>query len=173
MADWTSIPDATFDPDRPVLGSTHLAIVRNFEALAEGAAGAPRVLTPAINNAAVTDAKLNTTATNAGRDWVLARSALSDVGAVGSYAFLGEVNNATTNPGGTRAGSSLRYANVIRASQETTASEVNWSNTEIRTAVTRGGSGTPAGTWRAMGFNFCQSFTNDHFRGATLWLRIS
>ena len=58
MADWTNIPDATFDPDRPVLGSTHLAIVKNFEALAEGAANAPRVLTPAINDAAVTTAKI-------------------------------------------------------------------------------------------------------------------
>jgi hypothetical protein len=58
MADWTSIPDATFDPNRPVLGSTHLAIVKNFEALAEGASGAPRVLTAAINDAAVTTAKI-------------------------------------------------------------------------------------------------------------------
>ena len=48
MADWTSIPDATFDPDRPVLGSTHLAIVKNFEALAEGATGAPRLVGKAV-----------------------------------------------------------------------------------------------------------------------------
>jgi hypothetical protein len=52
MADWTSIPDATFDPDRPVLGSTHLAIVKNFEALAEGAANAPRVKSGALVNPA-------------------------------------------------------------------------------------------------------------------------
>jgi hypothetical protein len=54
MADWTSIPDATFDPDRPVLGSTHLAIVKNFEALAEGASGAPRIETAAIAAGAIT-----------------------------------------------------------------------------------------------------------------------
>lgn len=67
MADWTSIPDATFDPDRPVLGSTHLAIVKNFEALAEGAVGAPKIanaaldpiLTAAIQDGAVTTAKLS------------------------------------------------------------------------------------------------------------------
>jgi hypothetical protein len=66
MADWTSIPDATFDPDRPVLGSTHLAIVKNFEALAEGATGAPRVENAALDpiqtaiiaDDAVTTAKL-------------------------------------------------------------------------------------------------------------------
>jgi len=51
MADWTNIPDATFDPDRPVLGSTHLAIVKNFEALAEGAAGAPEIKRLAIEAA--------------------------------------------------------------------------------------------------------------------------
>jgi hypothetical protein len=48
MADWTNIPDATFDPDRPVLGSTHLAIVKNFEALAEGAVNAPRITNSAL-----------------------------------------------------------------------------------------------------------------------------
>jgi hypothetical protein len=43
MSDWTNIPDATFDPDKPILGSTHLAIVKNFNALAAGDAGAPRI----------------------------------------------------------------------------------------------------------------------------------
>jgi len=55
MADWTSIPDATFDPDRPVLGSTHLAIVKNFEALVEGAAGAPRITLGAMDPNDATD----------------------------------------------------------------------------------------------------------------------
>jgi hypothetical protein len=104
---------------------------------------------------------------------VLSATAGASVGDVGSYAFLGEVNNATTNPGGTRAGSSLRFANVLRLSTESTASEVNWSNSANLNAETRGGSGTPAGTWRAMGFNFCFSQTQFHLRGATLWLRIS
>ena len=58
MADWTSIPDATFDPDRPVLGSTHLAIVKNFEALAEGAANAPRIVADTFSGAVAGDAVL-------------------------------------------------------------------------------------------------------------------
>lgn len=45
MADWTNIPDATFDFDRPVLGSTHLAIVKNFEAMAAGENNAPLLAT--------------------------------------------------------------------------------------------------------------------------------
>ena len=58
MADWTSIPDATFDPDRPVLGSTHLAIVKNFEALAEGAANAPRIVADTFSGAVAGDVVL-------------------------------------------------------------------------------------------------------------------
>lgn len=58
MADWTSISDATFDPDRPVLGSTHLAIVKNFEALAEGATNAPRILVDAFSGAVAGDTVL-------------------------------------------------------------------------------------------------------------------
>lgn len=71
MADWTNIPDATFDPDRPVLGSTHLAIVKNFEALAEGAVNAPRILTPAIQDDAITNAKLASPA--AGTSYLIMR----------------------------------------------------------------------------------------------------
>jgi hypothetical protein len=121
MADWTNIPDATFNQDRPVLGSTHLAIVRNFTALANGASGAPRVQ----------DASLSSTVTNAGRDWVLARTAISDAGAVGTYAFLEDVRNDANNyePGTTHAGSNLRYSNGLRV----------------------GSSATPGGTWRVMG----------------------
>ena len=48
MSDWTEIPDETFDTDNPVLGSTHLSIFKNFKALADGAAGAPKVQTKAL-----------------------------------------------------------------------------------------------------------------------------
>lgn len=49
MSDWTTIPADTFETDRPVLGSTHLAIVENFSAMAEGAPGAPKVLGRALD----------------------------------------------------------------------------------------------------------------------------
>ena len=95
---------------------------------------------------------------------VLNATAGAAVGAVGTYAFLGETDsNTLTNPGGTRAGSALRYAgftgNASFANQFTAVS----SATGINTA--------PAGTWRCMGMS-----RNDAFDGrfpATLWLRIS
>jgi len=150
MADWTSIPDATFDPDRPVLGSTHLAVVKNFEAFAEGAVGAPRV----------TDAALGTTVTSAGTDWVAARITGVAAGSVGTYAFLRRTSGSTdVGFGSTLAGSSLTPASAL------------FGVTNFADLVT--GGGVRAGTWRAMGYY-------DHFTGgdggsgsgATLWLRI-
>jgi hypothetical protein len=122
MSDWTNIPDATFDPDKPILGSTHLAIVKNFNALAAGDAGAPRV----------TDAALSTTVTSAGADWVAARTAILAVGAVGSYAmmFLNDSFAGQQNPGDTLAGSSLRFSDAAGLNRSTTV---------------------PSGTWRCMG----------------------
>jgi hypothetical protein len=51
MANWTDIPDDVFDVDEPVVGATHLAILKNITALAEGAAGAPRINGKAIQYA--------------------------------------------------------------------------------------------------------------------------
>jgi hypothetical protein len=59
---------------------------------------------------------------------VLNATAGASVGAVGTYAFLGDVRNVATNEGGTVAGSNLRYSS--------------------RTGVV---GTTPSGTWRAMG----------------------
>lgn len=74
---WINIPDATFDPDRPVLGSTHLAIKNNFAALADGAAGAPKIQTPAYQDASVTTSKIadfNVTNSKLGTDAVDSRA---------------------------------------------------------------------------------------------------
>lgn len=84
--------------------------------------------------------------------------AAAAVGAVGTYAFLGETGKVSTEAGATRAGSNLRYAGVV--------GNVPWTNTNID-IVGAGNGGTPAGTWRAMGRSLFFEY------GATLWLRIS
>lgn len=43
MADWTSLPDATFDEGKPIRGVDGLALRDNPAAIAQGAAGAPRM----------------------------------------------------------------------------------------------------------------------------------
>ena len=157
MAEFTVIPDANLEPDKPARSIDALALRDNPIAIAEGAADAPRIQTAAIEDLAVTSAKL---ATGTGeRDWVLARNAGAAVGAVGTYAFLHETTATATSPGGTRAGSGLRYAGVR-------------TNTDdfVGDALVGAGSGTgPAGTWRSMGFNGSAIGQV----GATLWLRIS
>jgi hypothetical protein len=100
---------------------------------------------------------------------VLNATAGASVGAVGTYALLGETSITSTSPGNTRAGSNLRYAGFGR-------NNTNWTNGDRRAATLFGGSSTPSGTWRAMGYAGSAN-ANDPYDpavyGATLWLRIS
>lgn len=150
MSDWTNIPDATFDPDKPILGSTHLAIVKNFGAFANGDAGAPRLQNAAINDAAVTASKLATSDNE--RDWVAGRTAGIGAGVVGSYALMqvSALVGSAQGPGDTLAGSSLRFSDAAGARISATV---------------------PDGTWRCMGS--CGSGSDAASERVTLWLRIS
>lgn len=94
---------------------------------------------------------------------VLNATAGASAGAVGTYAFLGKatqlgnLSGLQRTAGGTLAGSELSYAGPSGAAFFL--------------------SGTPAGTWRCMGF-FNAFFTNGPYGpetifSSTLWLRIS
>lgn len=149
MAIWTTIPDSSIEPGKPIRSIDGLALRDNPIAITEGASGAPRVL----------DAALSTTVTAAGTSWVLARNAGASVGAVGTYAFLlDNTLNATNAAGSTKAGSSLRYAGVGTDTDLIPLAIVN--------------SGTPSGTWRCMGYSAKAPLASNG-NGATLWLRIS
>lgn len=171
MADWTSIPDATFDPDRPVLGSTHLAIVKNFEALAEGAVSAPRVETAALDVNAVLNATARDALSRAVGTYTVAWYAVS-----GSLGGDSQVHIAT---GTNIAGSSLR---VSSRGNETVGpppldpfSRINrQSNFNFDTT----GTTTLAGTWKLMTSGAYRSRREDGAGGffswhPHLWLRIS
>lgn len=54
MSDYTAIPSSTFETDKPVLGSTHLAMYENLIAVTEGAAGAPKHQPASLNTAVLT-----------------------------------------------------------------------------------------------------------------------
>lgn len=97
---------------------------------------------------------------------VLNITAAASLGAVGTYAFLGETALTTTSAGGTRAGSFLRYVGAQRQNN-------GWQNTNVSTLSSVQGPSTPAGTWRAMGHNFSGTAACTTLYGATLWLRIS
>jgi hypothetical protein len=112
---------------------------------------------------------------------VLAATAGAEVGAVGTYAFLGETSDTDTVAGSTKAGSGLRYAGVQKS--DTTAAAASWGanntfNGSASALVSVGSIGAaPAGTWRAMGTMASGTTTPTYvtifLRPATLWLRIS
>lgn len=153
MADYTNISNATLEPNAPLVSSTMFALRDNPTAIAEGAAGAPKIdgaISPALRNGGVPNGELGAEKFRTGtveRDWVLARTAAASAGAIGTYAFLTVSQNYGGGPGGTLAGSWLRYSNVAASSGP-----------------------TPSGTWRIMGIAET-SQTAAH--RTTLFLRIS
>jgi len=129
-------------------GATVTALRDNPLAIAEGTAGAPRVL----------DAALDATVTTAGTDWVLNRTAGAIAGAVGTYAFMERTgNNAAIDIGETIAGSNIRYAGVDRTSSQ--AMDISSSST------------VPSGTWRCMGY--IAGLGESTAERASLFLRIA
>ena len=155
MATWTTIPDSSLEPGKPIRSIDTLALRDNPVAIAEGAAGAPKIAAAAFQ------------AGTPERDWVLARNSEASVGAVGTYAFLGETSGTTTLPGATRAGSALRYAGIVASSP--------WSTTYPLFVSGGGTTTTPTGTWRCMGMSYGFNGTGGDPDGyaATLWMRIA
>lgn len=156
MATWTTIPDSSLEPGKPIRSIDALALRDNPVAIAEGASGAPRIAAAALQTG------------NNERDWVLARNAGASVGAVGTYAFLGSTNTTSVTPGSTKAGSALRYAGIYR---DNTA----WNGGATSSVGSKAVTTAPAGTWMCMGYDGSSPIageSNQHF-GATLWLRIA
>lgn len=151
MATWTNIGDTFLEPGKPARSVDALALRDNPIAIAQGASGAPAVLSAAlqdypwggedVRNGSVGAEKLQAGATEI--NWVLARTASAGTSAVGSYAFLATFGSFTTSAGGTRSGADLRYSSG--------AGDI---------------SGTPPGTWRCMGYVIGSN-------SASLWLRIA
>ena len=85
MAEFTVIPDANLEPEKPGRSIDALALRDNPIAIAEGAAGAPRIQTAAIQDGAVAQAKLKTNTTSlSGTIGGFGRTNLS----LGPYAFF-------------------------------------------------------------------------------------
>jgi len=78
-------------------------------------------------------------------------SSSTDLGAVGTYGLLTYNDQTTMNPGDTKAGSGLKYNNVLGT----------WSNVSSSTS--------PAGTWRIMGYGM----SSDNNYSTSVFVRIS
>ena len=150
MSTWTNVTDTVLEPGQPIRSVDIIALKNNIIAVPGGAANAPRVQTAAIQDAAVTTAKLATgermTTAN-----VLARTAGASVGAVGTYGLMRSFSGSALDEGSTVAGSSLAFTN---------ASDSNRS-------------GTQSGTWRCMGRTIADTATFARPLATTVFLRIS
>lgn len=145
MANWTVLTDVELEPGKPARSSQAISLRDNIIAQAEGATGAPKTQTEAIEDDAVTADKL--AETTAERDWVNGRTATSSTAAVGTYAML-HYSGGQTNPGTVRSGG-LSYASA---------------GGSIFNDYAAGGS------WRCMGYIGAGSGIDNQ---VTLWLRIS
>ena len=150
MADWTNLPNQAVGVGGLPSGTTVTALRDNPVAIAEGAAGAPRIDQPAIG------------------DWYYT------AGAVGTYAFAWR-NSTATPPafGNTVAGSQLRPAGFTSRG----GLNIQAGDTSFASGIDILGSGgtnrsTFAGTWRCMGEAIQSSDTFGNYPH-TLWLRIS
>jgi len=144
MATWTTITTAALEPGKPVRSVDGLALRDNPIAIAEGAAGAPK-----IENAAFDAGELGAEKFQSGtdeRDWVLGRTSNAAGGAVGTYAFALAGAGPASGFGASISGSRLTPSNVA----------VNPS-------------GYVSGTWRCMG----STDDGIGSVSTTLWLRIS
>lgn len=156
MANWTNIPDNLLEPGKPIRSVDGLALRDNPIALAEGAAGAPKITDAALAAPCVSTGKIydgNVTApklaTGTGeRDWVGARYAALGVGVVGSMALMHSFSSGTASE--TRPGSALRYSNADGSVL----------------------GGTASGTWVCCGASAGSSPTEGAYN-VTLWKRTS
>lgn len=96
MATYTDLPDSAIAHKKPITLQQGRALRDNPIAMFEGADTAPRLQ----------DAALGASPTMAGRDWVAARSAMLQAGAVGTY-VLANMATGSVDFGGTVPGSAL------------------------------------------------------------------
>lgn len=158
MTDYTVLPDSTFSEGNPIRGIDGIALRDNPTAIAEGAAGAPRIQNAALASDSVTAAKI----------------AANAVGA--SEIAAGAVGN------------SELASNAVTAAKINVSSFTNYSlGTYIVTAQDNGnnfsyfvGASVPAsniknvssGTWRVMGTN-AYTYSSENGGSLALLLRIA
>lgn len=156
MATWTTIPNLALQPGAPVRSLDGLALRDNPVAIAEGASGAPRIETDALDVDAVLEAT--------GRDYTF--------GAVGTHALLWKNTTATViTAGSTHAGSTLRPAGLSGTIGITDSTGVyqDTRNALLSVGVPTTVS-TVTGTWLALGSTNTSTSGVDY--PVTLFVRV-
>ena len=160
MAEWTSIADELLEPGRPIRSVDGLALRDNPIAIAEGAAGAPRIVNNAVTNGTLGAEKFQSGATET--NWVLGRTANASAHAVGTYMNLLYESTTEINPGSTVSGSNLYWISGITRDEFPISSGIQASN-----------GNQVSGTWRYMGHYRIAYDISAGKRPAGLFLRIA
>jgi hypothetical protein len=168
MATWTDVSSTVLEPGDPIRSVDIIAIKENVIALSEGASGAPKIQAAALN-----------TGTNE-RDWVLARYAAADFGAVGTYAVLMPTATSNLAIGGTVAGSALRSGAAQTGTGANLTLGMAGQRTQAGTGGYSGGGTAMSGTWRKVSNGLSYSSGLDEYGSVTsrtfwntLYVRIS
>lgn len=154
MATWTTIPDSSLEPGKPIRSIDALALRDNPIAIAEAASGAPSIVLAAIQGA-------------------LGNRVHAEIGTV-AVAYNSTTTNYASNA--TIAGSSLRYWSSFGSMAETNHQFTTVTDTSstfptfFNTALT--------GTWRNLG-GYCRGRltvsgeVTRYYWFPSIWLRIA
>lgn len=160
MATWTTVPDSSLEPGKPIRSIDALALRDNPVAIAEGQSGAPRIV----------DAALSTTVTSDGKSWVLNRNANASANEVGTYTVAWNSTTSAVAIGGTIAGSSLRVINAAGAATNNQFASIADTGSGFPSTSTT----TLSGTWRNVGGHcFGRTGSGPYNWHPSLWLRIA
>jgi len=164
MATFKIIPDEVLEPNKPIRSVDGFALRDNPIAIAQGAPGAPRVQTAALEHQAVQTDKVadrNITAIKlaegaAEAAWVAGRLAVAGLGAKGMHALAKAVSGPTGGPPGTiREGSRLRYVSIGTSLNSEGNYEIGYAGLDTSTPL--------EGSWMCLSAN---AWT------ISLWIRV-
>ena len=145
MTAYVAIANGEIDQDSPGTQPLFTALRDNPIAISEGASGAPRIL----------DAALDTTASNTGRDWILARLALMATDTIGSLVWASTPNSLTT----------VAFGSTIAGS--------NLTPTGFQNGGPVAGGSALSGTWMALGYKPPRATNTPGNLESTLFIRVS
>lgn len=162
MTTYTAITNGEVAPEAPITSELLTRLRDNTLAIQEGDATAPNIVTAAITDGNITDAKLNTgAATGAGTTWVGKRMAGLSAGNLGTFVlarYAPSTGADTVTFGRSIAGSSL-----FPAGYYTTGLGAAATNTDAYGAAL-------SGTWEAQGYVDTPAGA---LNAITLWLRVA
>lgn len=145
MTTYVSIASTQTDPYAPLDSPLLKALADNPTAITEGASGAPRIV----------DAALGSTATNTGRNWILARLALMATDTIGSLAWASTPNSLTA----------VAFGSTIAGS--------NLTPTGFQNGGPVASGSTLSGTWMALGYKPARATNTPGNLESTLFIRVS